>query len=208
VGHQVLGLGIAGRSAARLLRAQGKEVWVWDEQDSEILRQRQADLEREGISVQLGQPFQLLPGVEQVVVSPGIAWDHPLLQEARRQGIEVLGEAELAWQFLEHLPWVGITGTNGKSTTTALVAEMFKAAGLEGIPCGNIGLPLSQVALETWQGQRRPDWIVAELSSYQLEASSRLMKSSPGRPTPHWGVDNFHPRSPRAARHAGALCQL
>jgi UDP-N-acetylmuramoylalanine-D-glutamate ligase len=97
----------------------------------------------------LGQPFQLLPGVEQVVVSPGIAWDHPLLQEARRQGIEVLGEAELAWQFLEHLPWVGITGTNGKSTTTALVAEMFKAAGLEGIPCGNIGLPLSQVALET-----------------------------------------------------------
>ena len=187
MGHQVLGLGIAGRSAARLLRAQGKEVWVWDEQDSKILRQRQADLEREGISVQLGQPFQLLPGVEQVVVSPGIAWDHPLLQEARRQGIEVLGEAELAWQFLEHLPWVGITGTNGKSTTTALVAEMFKAAGLEGIPCGNIGLPLSQVALEIWQGQRRPDWIVAELSSYQLEASSRLMKSSPGGP-PRIGV--------------------
>jgi UDP-N-acetylmuramoylalanine--D-glutamate ligase len=67
------------------------------------------------------------------------------------------------------------------------VAEMFKAAGLEGIPCGNIGLPLSQVALETWQGQRRPDWIVAELSSYQLEASSRLMKSSPGSP-PRIGV--------------------
>jgi len=160
VGHQVLGLGIAGWSAARLLRAQGKEVWVWDEQDSELLRQRQAELEREGIPVHLGQPFQLLPGVKQVVVSPGIAWDHPLLQEARRQGIEVVGEAELAWPFLEHLPWVGITGTNGKSTTTALVAEMFKAAGLEGIPCGNIGLPLSQVALETWQGRRQPAWIV------------------------------------------------
>jgi UDP-N-acetylmuramoylalanine--D-glutamate ligase len=66
VGHQVLGLGIAGWSAARLLRAQGKEVWVWDEQDSELLRQRQAELEREGIPVHLGQPFQLLPGVKVV----------------------------------------------------------------------------------------------------------------------------------------------
>ncbi len=184
---QVLGLGIAGLAAARLLRSQGQEVWIWDEQDSEILRQRQKELAQEGIPVQLGQPFQLLPGVEQVVVSPGIAWDHPLLRQARQQGIEVLGEAELAWQFLEHLPWVGITGTNGKSTTTALVAEMFKAAGLEGIACGNIGLPLSQVALETLQGQRQPDWIVAELSSYQLEASRRLMQSSPGHP-PRIGV--------------------
>lgn len=185
--HQVLGLGIAGLAAARLLRAQGYEVLVWDEQDSPLLRQRQAELNQEGIPVRLGQPFQLAEGVKQVVVSPGIAWDHPLLQEVRQQGIPVVGEAELAWIYLDHLPWVGITGTNGKSTTTALVAEMFKAAGLQGIPCGNIGLPLSQVALATLQGKLKPDWIVAELSSYQLEASSRLMSSTPGGP-PRIGV--------------------
>jgi UDP-N-acetylmuramoylalanine--D-glutamate ligase len=182
VRQQVLGLGIAGLAAARLLRAQGHEVLAWDEQDSHPLRHLQAELEQEGIPVKLGQPFQLLSGVEQVVVSPGIRWDHPLLELARHQEIEVLGEAELAWRSLNPLPWVGITGTNGKSTTTALVAEMFKAAGLQGIPCGNIGLPLCQVALETLQGRLQPDWIVAELSSYQLEASTSLMSSSASGP--------------------------
>ncbi|MFT0814083.1 UDP-N-acetylmuramoyl-L-alanine--D-glutamate ligase [Synechococcus sp. OH20] len=212
MGHQVLGLGIAGLAAARLLRAQGYEVLVWDEQESPLLRQRQAELSQEGIPVRLGEPFQLATGVEQVVVSPGIAWDHPLLQAARQQGIEVVGEAELAWRYLEHLPWVGITGTNGKSTTTALVAEMFKAAGLEGIPCGNIGLPLSQVALETLQGKLEPDWIVAELSSYQLEASSRLMSSTPGGP-PRIGVwTTFTPdhleRHGTLERYAGFKARL
>ena len=212
MGHQVLGLGIAGLAAARLLRAQGYEVLVWDEQESPLLRQRQAELSQEGIPVRLGEPFQLAKGVEQVVVSPGIAWDHPLLQAARQQGIEVVGEAELAWRYLEHLPWVGITGTNGKSTTTALVAEMFKAAGLEGIPCGNIGLPLSQVALETLQGKLEPDWIVAELSSYQLEASSRLMSSMPGGP-PRIGVwTTFTPdhleRHGTLERYAGFKARL
>jgi len=182
VRQQVLGLGIAGVAAARLLRAQGHEVLAWDEQDSHPLRQLQAELEQEGIPVKLGQPFQLPSGVEQVVVSPGIRWDHPLLELAHHQEIEVLGEAELAWRSLNPLPWVGITGTNGKSTTTALVAEMFKAAGLQGIPCGNIGLPLCQVALETLQGRLQPDWIVAELSSYQLEASTSLMSSGASGP--------------------------
>ncbi|MCF2971690.1 UDP-N-acetylmuramoyl-L-alanine--D-glutamate ligase [Synechococcus sp. Nb3U1] len=180
--QQVLGLGIAGQAAARLLRAQGHEVLAWDEKNSDRLQQIQQELEPEGILVRLGEPFQLQAGVEQVVVSPGIRWDHPLLEQARQKGIAVLGEAELAWQSLDFLPWVGITGTNGKSTTTALIAEMVQAAGLKGIPCGNIGLPLCQVALDTLRGERQPDWIVAELSSYQLEASTSLMSSSPSGP--------------------------
>ncbi|MGQ9836744.1 MAG: UDP-N-acetylmuramoyl-L-alanine--D-glutamate ligase [Cyanobacteriota bacterium] len=177
VQQQVLGLGIAGLAAAKLLRAQGHEVLAWDEKSSDRLRQVQQELEQGGIQVRLGEPFQIGPGVQQVVVSPGVAWDHPLLEQTRQQGIAVIGEAELAWRSLHAIPWIGITGTNGKSTTTALVAEMLQAAGLKGIACGNIGLPLCQVALQTLRGELQPDWIVAELSSYQLEASTHLMSS-------------------------------
>ncbi|MDX2272496.1 MAG: UDP-N-acetylmuramoyl-L-alanine--D-glutamate ligase [Cyanobacteriota bacterium] len=169
---QVLGLGSAGEAAAQLLAAQQHQVIVLDEQDSPLLQRRLAGLQ--GVSGILGEPFALLPETKRVVVSPGIRWQHPVLELARTQGIEVMGEAELAWRHLDHLPWVGITGTNGKTTTTALIAAMFAAAGWQAPACGNIGLPLCRVAKETLQGHRQPDWIVAELSSYQLEASSRL----------------------------------
>ncbi len=171
---QVLGLGTAGVAAARLVKAQGHEVIALDELDSPVLHQRQVDLEAQGIEVCLNTPLLLRAGVEQVVVSPGIRWDHPVLEKARLQGIPVLGEAELAWQALNHVPWVGITGTNGKTTTTALIAAIFAAAGKRAPACGNIGLPLCQVALESLQSGSPPEWIIAELSSYQLEASPTL----------------------------------
>lgn len=171
---QVLGLGTAGGAAARLLKAQGHQVIALDELDTPVLHQRQRDLEAQGIEVRLHTPLQLQAGIEQVVVSPGIRWDHPVLQQARLQGVPVLGEAELAWQSLKHVPWVGITGTNGKTTTTALIAAILAAAGKRAPACGNIGLPLCQVALESLQSGISPDWIIAELSSYQLEASPTL----------------------------------
>ncbi|GAB4210566.1 MAG: UDP-N-acetylmuramoyl-L-alanine--D-glutamate ligase [Synechococcales cyanobacterium] len=167
----VLGLGIAGWSAARLRHQQGIPVQVADEQDHDTLRVRQQILVDMGIPVVLGQPFTLEAGVSEVIVSPGIAWHHPVLNRARSLGIPVKGEAEVAWESLSHLPWVAITGTNGKTTTTALVAHIFTAAGYEAVACGNIGLPLCQVALETLQGSRHPQWIIAELSSYQIESS-------------------------------------
>jgi UDP-N-acetylmuramoylalanine--D-glutamate ligase len=174
---QVLGLGTAGVAAAQLLRAQGHEVIALDELDSAVLHQRRLDLEASGIEVRLNTSLALQAGAEQVVVSPGIRWDHPVLLQARQQGVPVLGEAELAWQSLNHLPWVWITGTNGKTTTTALIAAIFAAAGMRAPACGNIGLPLCQVALDSLQSGVSPDWIIAELSSYQLEASSTLASS-------------------------------
>lgn len=181
---QVLGLGAAGLAAAQLLQAQGHRVLVQDENQTETLVARQAQLSSAGISVCLG-PLALAPETEQIVVSPGIRWDHPILQRARLRNIPISGEAEWAWRSLSHLPWVGITGTNGKTTTTALIGAMFKAAGLRAPTCGNIGLPLCQVALDVLQTGQEPDWIVAELSSYQLEASDTLFAGNAAQAGEH-----------------------
>ena len=185
---QVLGMGAAGSSAARLLQAQGHRVLVQDEARSDALEGKQQDLAQLGIEVTLGRALTLGPQIDQIVVSPGIRWDHPVLVQARSAGIPVVGEAEWAWRSLRHLPWVGITGTNGKTTTTALIGAMFQAAGKRAPTCGNIGVPLCQIALEVLQTGQEPDWIVAELSSYQLEASETLLQGFPQDPFHHIGV--------------------
>jgi UDP-N-acetylmuramoylalanine--D-glutamate ligase len=170
---QVLGLGKSGSAAAQLLRSQHYRVQVFDTNCNEVLKERQQELEAHNIAVYLQRfpDFTDSELPELLVVSPGIAWYHPTLETARQLGIKVIGEVELAWQYLNHLPWVGITGTNGKSTTTALIASIFQTAGLRAIACGNIGLPICAVALDYLKGDLAIDWIVAELSSYQIEAS-------------------------------------
>lgn len=169
----VLGLGISGFAAARLLQYQNYRVQVFDSNSNATLVQRQQELAKENIAVYLQQFPDFTDGVlpELLVVSPGIPWYHPTLETARQLGIKVIGEVELAWQYLHHLPWVGITGTNGKSTTTALTASIFQSGGLRAIACGNIGLPLCEVALDYLRGSLVIDWIIAELSSYQIESS-------------------------------------
>lgn len=172
----VVGLGKSGFAAALLLKAKNWEVWVSDrrsEQSSKELAARQQQLLNHQIRVSLGYDLisagldlsQSLPQL--IVVSPGIDWYHPTLEQARQLQIQVWGEAQLAWQYLQQIPWVGITGTNGKTTTTTMIARIFQQARLVAPACGNIGLPLSEVAL---QGQL--DWLIAELSSYQIEASN------------------------------------
>ncbi|MEO1294286.1 MAG: UDP-N-acetylmuramoyl-L-alanine--D-glutamate ligase, partial [Cyanobacteria bacterium J06636_16] len=127
-------------------------------------------LKDKGVTVRLGHSFTADEATNLVVVSPGVPWDIPALVEAREQGTEVIGETELAWRSLSDRPWVGITGTNGKTTTTALTAAIFQAAGLHAPTCGNIGYAVCDLAMET----DVPDWVIAELSSYQIEASSTL----------------------------------
>ncbi|PSB07505.1 UDP-N-acetylmuramoyl-L-alanine--D-glutamate ligase, partial [filamentous cyanobacterium CCP2] len=116
----VIGLGKSGIAAAQLLNRQGWQVTVSDRGDSQALRQIQQTLGAEGIQVKLGHILEPDAGkIQRIVVSPGVPWDSPALLKARELGIETIGETELAWQTLRHLPWVGITGTNGKTTTTA-----------------------------------------------------------------------------------------
>jgi len=180
----VLGLGQSGISAARLLKADGWSVTVSDSGVSLSLEERKQALMAEGIAVELGgfPDFASLFGnltVQQgsadlVVVSPGVPWDLAAVTQARSLNIDTIGEIELAWRYLKQIPWIGITGTNGKTTTTALTAAIFQEAGLNAIACGNIGLPACEIALQVWQQKIRPDWIIAELSSYQIESSQTV----------------------------------
>ncbi len=168
----VIGLGKSGITAARLLKQKGWKVTVSDRTDSETLHQYQQQLVTEDINVQLGYSFHPdIPDPPQlIVVSPGVPWDLPPLVRARELGIDTIGEVELAWRHLQTRPWVGITGTNGKTTTTALVSAIFQAAGFDAPACGNIGYAICEVALR----KTPPNWVIAEISSYQIESSPNV----------------------------------
>ncbi|MEB3213864.1 MAG: UDP-N-acetylmuramoyl-L-alanine--D-glutamate ligase [Leptolyngbyaceae bacterium] len=171
----VIGLGKSGVAAARLLKAQGWSVTISDRNHSDALTDVKTSLNAEGIEVNLGDSF--VPDanqMQQIVVSPGVPWDLPILTTARELGIPTLGEMELAWRSLQSCPWVGITGTNGKTTVTSLIAAIFQSGGLTAPSCGNIGNAASELALEHLNSEASLDWVIAEISSYQIESSSTL----------------------------------
>ena len=177
----VVGLGRSGQGAARLLNASGKDVTVIDSGQGAALEQRSHQLHQQGIAVQLNTPLVFesftpwLDQLQQVVISPGIAWDHPTLLQLRQAGVEVDGEMALAWDALRHIPWVGITGTNGKTTVTHLLSHVLCASGLLAPMGGNMGVSAAEMALSLQQpGTSPPDWLVMELSSYQIEAARRI----------------------------------
>ncbi len=177
---QIIGLGRSGVAAARLLKLDGWKVTICDGSTSEKLKKSKQELEQQGINVTLGQNLtipkespDLKPDL--IVVSPGVPWDLAALEEARNLGIETIGELELAWRYLKAYPWVGITGTNGKTTTTALVAAIFQTAGLNAPAVGNIGSAACELAIASTQSnQQSLDWVIAEISSYQIESSQDL----------------------------------
>lgn len=166
----IIGLGKSGIAAARVLKRQGWEVTASDRNTSPSLEETKQLLAQEGIAVDLGRQFSPELSEELIVVSPGVAWDLPGLCRARENGIETIGEMELAWRSLQSRPWIGITGTNGKTTTTALTAAIFEAGGFKAPPCGNIGYAACELAL----AETEPDWVIAEISSYQIESSISL----------------------------------
>ncbi|XWK87193.1 MAG: UDP-N-acetylmuramoyl-L-alanine--D-glutamate ligase [Phormidium sp.] len=168
----IIGLGRSGNAAARLLKREGWQVTVSDRNNNPNLQQQSEQLISEGIDVKLGYSLELdspeLPKL--IVVSPGVPWDAAILIRARELGIEAIGEMELAWRYLRNIPWVAITGTNGKTTTTALIAAIFQAAGFNAPACGNIGFAACELAL----AETPPDWVIAEISSYQIESSASV----------------------------------
>ena len=176
----VVGLARSGIGAAKLLRHRGQPVLVIESQTSPELEAKAAELQQLGIEVQLGTPLSpetfaaLTTAVRSVVVSPGIRWDHPTLAWLRQQGICVQGEMELAFGASGGVPWIGITGTNGKTTVTHLVSHLLRHGGLDAPMGGNVGFSATELVLARLKSGAPPDWLVMELSSYQIEAAPKL----------------------------------
>ncbi|NGZ73880.1 UDP-N-acetylmuramoyl-L-alanine--D-glutamate ligase [Saccharibacillus alkalitolerans] len=166
----VLGLARSGVSAAKTMHAFGAKVTVNDRKPREESPEA-AVLEELGVTVVCGgHPDGLIhPGVSLVIKNPGIPYTAPPVAAALELGIEVVTEVEIAYH-LSAAPMIGITGSNGKTTTTTWIGNMLEAAGLNPIVAGNIGTPLCDAALEA----KEDDWLVVELSSFQLKGTKQF----------------------------------
>ncbi len=163
----VMGLARSGEAVARLLQKLGARVTVNDAKPKEALAAAE-NLEADGIKVVAGDhPLTLLDECDLIVKNPGIPYDRPLLVEATARGIPIVTEVEIAYAVTKS-PIIGITGSNGKTTTTSLVGYIFEKAGRPAIVAGNIGTPLAAVAYDSDPAE----WIIAELSSFQLQGTS------------------------------------
>ena len=161
----VVGLARSGVAACRLLRRLGAVVLASDAKPRSALGGEALALEAEGVRLSAaGHPAEAFRGAELVVVSPGVPKDLPILGDLRQKGVTVVGELEVAWRVME-AQVIAITGTNGKTTTTALTGALLREQSRPVLVAGNIGTPLSAYALTF-----PPDGIVvAEASSFQLE---------------------------------------
>ncbi|MET8688558.1 UDP-N-acetylmuramoyl-L-alanine--D-glutamate ligase [Streptomyces sp. NPDC004732] len=173
----VAGLGVSGISAARALAGLGATVTVVDGGSSEAHQERAASLKGEGISVRLGDAQTLPGGTDLVVTSPGWKPSSPLFAAAADAGVDVVGDVEIAWRLRgpDAAPWLAITGTNGKTTTTQMLASILTAGGLRTAAVGNIGTPIVDVILA---GDDAYDVLAVELSSYQLHWAPSLRAHS------------------------------
>ncbi|MGP8165048.1 MAG: UDP-N-acetylmuramoyl-L-alanine--D-glutamate ligase [Steroidobacteraceae bacterium] len=164
----VVGLGKTGASCLRYLAKRGIAVSATDTRRSPPGLAELGDLAKT-LDIRLGGfDLSLLDGASQVLMSPGVSLEEPIASQARARGIEVLGDIELFARAVQ-APVIGITGTNGKSTVTSLVARMAAAAGRRVLAGGNLGNP----ALDLLE-QPTPDLYVLELSSFQLETTTSL----------------------------------
>ena len=164
----VLGLGRSGLAAVRFLLARGAIVAAADAR----LRSEMAAVAEALAHVPAtlhfgGHPDSLLEQQELIVPSPGVPWDLPGLMRARQQGIAVCGELELAATALRGRV-IGVTGTNGKTTTVSLIDHVLRSSGVPGKLAGNVGTPVLEIADDS----KTEDWNVLELSSFQLEAAA------------------------------------
>jgi UDP-N-acetylmuramoylalanine--D-glutamate ligase len=162
----VLGAGLSGTAAALLLKAEGADVTVLDSADeTNLLKSTLENLRAQGVQVTSGPAAERdATSYDLAVLSPGIDPASALARNFSERKIETIGELELGWRSCE-IPVIAVTGTNGKTTTTELLAQMLNACGQRTIACGNIGKPLCDVV----RRQKDFDVFTVEVSSFQLE---------------------------------------
>jgi UDP-N-acetylmuramoylalanine--D-glutamate ligase len=161
----VVGLGRSGEAVARLLRAHKARVYASDAGDSPGLYTTAEALRAVGADAEVGRhDLERVARASCVVVSPGVPLDAEVVTIARKRGVPVVSEVEVALSFLPDLRYIAVTGTNGKSTVTAIVAHLLKGLGVTAESAGNIGAAVSWLALRS----PPPAWAAIELSSFQL----------------------------------------
>jgi UDP-N-acetylmuramoylalanine--D-glutamate ligase len=167
----VIGLGRSGTAATRLLRTRGVAVYASDAGTGEAFEAVAAELRGAGAAVDVGRhDVGRIARAQAAVLSPGVPPEAAPVRAARAAGYPVRAEIDLGLEALDAVPYIGITGTNGKSTVTALVAHLLRVAGRDAEAAGNIGTPLCEVALV----EPRPSWLSVEFSSFQLHDCPRV----------------------------------
>jgi UDP-N-acetylmuramoylalanine--D-glutamate ligase len=163
----VVGVGLAGTAAARVLLTRGARVLLADRQRPDAVEA----LVRAGADF-LGDAPLVPDFVDLVWVSPGVAPSHPLVLSAQAAGIEIVGEAEFAWRMrsARAAPWLAVTGTNGKTTTVRMLESILRSAGQRALAVGNVGVSL----LDAVVAELPYDALAVELSSFQLHWSASI----------------------------------
>jgi UDP-N-acetylmuramoylalanine--D-glutamate ligase len=167
----VVGLGKSGVAATLLLRTRGIPVYASDLGTGNVHEDWAKALREVGAQVQLGgHDLARIGRSAGVVVAPGVPPTAPPLAAARERSLEIYAEVDIGFLALRHTRCIGITGTNGKTTTTSLISHVLAHAGLRAETAGNIGRPLCDIA----RSQSPPDWLALELSSFQLHDAPHL----------------------------------
>ncbi|MGN1318733.1 MAG: UDP-N-acetylmuramoyl-L-alanine--D-glutamate ligase, partial [Lachnospirales bacterium] len=191
----VSGIAKSGISAAKLCKKLGADVTIQDSKTEENIDENIiSDLKSCGIKLYTGKnPDDIVADMDLLVMSPGVPTDLPFVNKARENNVKVIGEIELAYNFCKS-PVIGITGTNGKTTTTTLVGEIMKAYFKNSFVVGNIGNPFADVCLDT----TNDGVVTAELSSFQLETIinfkpkvSAVLNITPDHLNRHHTLENY-----------------
>jgi len=206
----VLGLARSGIAASGLLAKDGRAVTVFDDDPAALAKFSASDVaQTHGATVrptEADSARDAISGCDCVVVSPGVPLDHPLIAYAVSRSQPVIGEIEVACHYT-NARIVGVTGTNGKSTTVGIIGDILKAAGIDAVVAGNIGTPVCDVLRE-----RDPHTLVLELSSFQLDTTDefRVAVGALLNVTPdhldryHHSFDEYAASKARILRHATA----
>jgi UDP-N-acetylmuramoylalanine--D-glutamate ligase len=200
----VAGIGVSGAASARVLAGLGARVTVVEGRTEEREEEAAAALRTLGIDVRLGDAATLPPSAELVVTSPGWRPDAELFAAAAAAGIDIWGEPELAWRLRRpgDAPWLVVTGTDGKTTTTMMLEAMLRAARLGSAAAGNIGRPLVETV------NSGLDVIAVELGSFQLHWSpsvnphaAAVLNVAPDHLDWHGSLDAYSAAKARAFGH-------
>ena len=195
----VIGSGISGINAATLLGKVGAKVSLFDANDKLVIDDiKRKFIEETEADIYIGElPQSVGESIDEVVLSPGVPIDNPMVEEFRKMGARISGEIELAYEYAKG-EVLAITGTNGKTTTTTLVGEICKnyakQRGGDTFVVGNIGNPYTAVALDT----KDDSMVVAEISSFQLETTdafkpkvSAILNITPDHLNRHYTMENY-----------------